>query len=246
MTERWTSETTIKFIQEVKSYECLYTTKSPLCKLKHFRDSAWKNGVESMGIEQIGVVEAKKKIRNLRYMYYQEDSKIIKSQASGASSDQVYVRTIKWFTEIDSLLNNHTERRTTINNVIDGQECKHRWEAIRGQYMKFLSSKKTRTGQAADLKARWKYGDILEFLHSFMKDKERLTSITTENPSVSTINDEDTEYDTQLTKDLDVSEDPQVSQDSEASYTLIISQNETLLQDSQSNLQVTVPQLHQQ
>ncbi|KAF5298523.1 hypothetical protein FQA39_LY11775 [Lamprigera yunnana] len=103
----------------------------------------------------------------------------------------------------------------------DGQECKHRWEAIRGQYRRFLSSKKTRTGQAADPKVRWKYGDILEFLHPFMKDKERLTSVTTENPSVSTINDEDTEYDTQLTEDLDASEDPQ---------------------DSQSNLQVTVPQ----
>ncbi|KAF5287076.1 hypothetical protein FQA39_LY16061 [Lamprigera yunnana] len=70
---------------------------------------------------------------------------------------------------------------------------------------------------------------------------EKLQLVTTENPSVSTINDEDTEYDTQLT-------DPQVSQDSEASYTpnasqiLIISQDETLLRDSQSNLQVTVPQ----
>ncbi|KAF5290889.1 hypothetical protein FQA39_LY14569 [Lamprigera yunnana] len=77
---------------------------------------------------------------------------------------------------------------------------------------------------------------------------EKLQLVTTENPSVSTINDEDTEYDTQLTEDLDASEDPQVSQDSEASYTpnasqiLIISQDETLLRDSQSNLQVTVPQ----
>ncbi|KAK4874036.1 hypothetical protein RN001_013396 [Aquatica leii] len=94
-----------------------------------------------------------------------------------------------------------------------------------------VPSKKTRTGQAADPKATWKYGDILEFLHSFMKDKERLTSVTTENPSVSTINDED-----------------EVSQDSEASYTpnasqiLITSQDETLLRDNQSNLQVTVLQ----
>ncbi|KAF5302818.1 hypothetical protein FQA39_LY01998 [Lamprigera yunnana] len=108
--------------------------------------------------------------------------------------------------------------------------------------------KKTRTGQAADTKTRWKYGDNLEYLHPFMKDKERLTSVTTENPSVSTINDEDTEYDTQLTEDIDASEDPQVSQDSEASYTpnasqiLIIFQDETLLRDSQSNLQVNVPQ----
>ncbi|KAF5284686.1 hypothetical protein FQA39_LY16938 [Lamprigera yunnana] len=102
---------------------------------------------------------------------------------------------------------------------INGQECKHRWEAIRGQYRRLLSSKKTRTGQTADPKAKWKYGDTLKFLHPFMKDKERLASVTTENPSISTINDEDTEYDTQLTKDLDASEDPQVSQDSEASYT---------------------------
>ncbi|KAF5302363.1 hypothetical protein FQA39_LY10402 [Lamprigera yunnana] len=131
---------------------------------------------------------------------------------------------------------------------LDGQECKHRWKAIRGQYKRFLSFKKTRTGQAADPKARWKYGDILEFLRPFMKNKERSTSVTTENSSVSTINDEDTKYDPQLTEDLDASEDPQVSQDSEASYTpnasqiLIISEDETLLRDSQSNLQVTVPQ----
>ncbi|KAF5270808.1 hypothetical protein FQA39_LY08325 [Lamprigera yunnana] len=81
-----------------------------------------------------------------------------------------------------------------------------------------------------------------------MKDKDRLTLVTTKNPSVSTINNEDTEYDTQLTEDLDASEDPHVSQDSEASYTpnasqiLIIFQDETLLRESQSNLQVTVPQ----
>ncbi|KAF5299210.1 hypothetical protein FQA39_LY02383 [Lamprigera yunnana] len=59
-----------------------------------------------------------------------------------------------------------------------------------------------------------------------MKDKERLTSVTIDNPSVSTIN-EDTEYYIQLTEDLDASEHPQ---------------DETLLRDSQSNLQVTVPQ----
>ncbi|KAK4884146.1 hypothetical protein RN001_000417 [Aquatica leii] len=82
-----------------------------------------------------------------------------------------------------------------------------------------LCSKKTRTGQAADPKARWKYGDILEFLHSFMKNKERLTSVTTENPSVSTINDKDTEYDTQLSEDLDASEDPQVSQEEKTKKT---------------------------
>ncbi|KAK4883926.1 hypothetical protein RN001_000197 [Aquatica leii] len=74
-----------------------------------------------------------------------------------------------------------------------------------------------------------------------MKDKERLTSVTTENLSVSTINDEDAEYDTQLIEDLDASKDPKVSQDSEASYTpnasqiLITSQDETLLWDSQKN-----------
>ncbi|KAK4883786.1 hypothetical protein RN001_000057 [Aquatica leii] len=66
-----------------------------------------------------------------------------------------------------------------------------------------------------------------------MKNKERLALVTIENPSVSTMNDKDTEYDTQLSEDLDASEDPQVSQDSE---------DETLLRDSQSNLQVTVPQ----
>lgn len=66
----------------------------------------------------------------------------------------------------------------------DGQECKDRWEAIRGQYRQFRNSKKTKTGQAADPNARWKYGDILEFLHIHMKDKERVTSVTrTENPT---------------------------------------------------------------
>ncbi|KAF5271709.1 hypothetical protein FQA39_LY08032 [Lamprigera yunnana] len=61
-----------------------------------------------------------------------------------------------------------------------------------------------------------------------MKDK-----VTTENPSVSTINNEDTEYEIQLTEDLDASEDLQVSQDSK---------DETLLLDSQSNLQGIVSQ----
>lgn len=59
--ERWNSETTIKFIQEFKSYECLWNQKSSIYKNKHAREAAYQKLVEEMHITGFGVPEAKKK-----------------------------------------------------------------------------------------------------------------------------------------------------------------------------------------
>ncbi|KAJ8980388.1 hypothetical protein NQ317_009382, partial [Molorchus minor] len=48
------------------------------------------------------------------------------------------------------------------------QQCKQRWESIRAQYRKTLRLRKTRTGQSAS-EVKWKYEDLLEFLHPHMK-----------------------------------------------------------------------------
>lgn len=115
--ERWNSEKTIKFIQEFKSYECLWNHKSALYKNKLAKDAAYEKIVEEMNIAGFGVPEAKKKMRTLRSTYYQEKKKIQNSMRSGSGTDTVYVPNLHWYKEMDSLLKDIDERRTTIENV---------------------------------------------------------------------------------------------------------------------------------
>nr|CAI5870088.1 unnamed protein product [Callosobruchus analis] len=115
--ERWNSETTIKFIQEFKSYECLWNHKSVSFKNKLAKDAAYQKIVQEMNIAGFGVPEAKRKMRTLRSTYYQEKKKIQNSMRSGSGSDTVYVPNLHWYKEMDSLLKDIDERRTTIENV---------------------------------------------------------------------------------------------------------------------------------
>jgi len=115
--ERWNSETTIKFIQEFKTYECLWNQKSPTYKNKHAKEAAYQKLIEEMHIADFGVPEVKKKMRTLRSTYYQEKKKIQNSIRSGNGTDTLYVPNIPWYQEMNSLLTDVDERQTTIDNV---------------------------------------------------------------------------------------------------------------------------------
>ncbi|KAF0702268.1 uncharacterized protein FWK35_00034697, partial [Aphis craccivora] len=60
-----------------------------------------------------------------------------------------------------------------------GSECKERWESLRSQYRKNENKQKTKSGQAASNISNWKYASQMHFLKQFMKDRSRVTSITT-------------------------------------------------------------------
>lgn len=117
MAERWNSETTIKFIEEFRSYECLWNTKSSTYKNKQMRQTSLQKIVEAMNIQGFGIPEAKNKMRNLRSTYYQEKRKIEKSKTSGSGSDEVYVPSLKWYTEMNALLKDVDDSRKTFDNV---------------------------------------------------------------------------------------------------------------------------------
>lgn len=116
MGEKWTSETTMKFLREIKLYQCLWNAKYPTYKMKHMREKAWRKVVDAMAIRNFDVPEAKKKMRNLRSTYCQEKGKVSKSKAANGGYE--YVPSIKWFNVMDSMLNDEDkEMRKTINNV---------------------------------------------------------------------------------------------------------------------------------
>lgn len=117
MSERWSVETTIKFIQQFRQYECLWNPKHASYKNKHLREASLEKIVDGMAIPGFQVAEVKTKMRNLKSTYYQEKKKIEKSKAYGSSTDNVYVPNIKWFVEMNALLKDADERRNTFDNV---------------------------------------------------------------------------------------------------------------------------------
>ncbi|CAG4970874.1 unnamed protein product [Colias eurytheme] len=119
---KWDSETTMKFIKEFKSYECLWNPKTVLYKHKLTRNAAYKKIVTEMNISGFGVPEARKKMRTLRSTYYQEKKKIQNSMRSGLGRDAIYIPNLNWYMEMDSLLSDINESRRSIENDKDDRE----------------------------------------------------------------------------------------------------------------------------
>lgn len=64
MSEKWDAETTIKFIQEFKQYECLWNLKHISYKNKQMREACYQKIVDEMVIPGFKVAEVKYKMRN--------------------------------------------------------------------------------------------------------------------------------------------------------------------------------------
>lgn len=61
--------------------------------------------------------------------------------------------------------------------VLDAAKCKQRWESLRSQYRKYLRNQKPKTGDPGGSQPTWKYSEQMLFLHPYMKDKERISSV---------------------------------------------------------------------
>ncbi|KOB67403.1 Uncharacterized protein OBRU01_19870 [Operophtera brumata] len=112
---KWSLETTIKFIQCYKIHDCLWHFSSPDYKCKDKRNAALIAIVNEMNINDIGVTEVKNKIKNLRSTYRQELKKIENSKKSGAGLNNVYVSNIKWLKEMEEVFMNDLKRKTYEN-----------------------------------------------------------------------------------------------------------------------------------
>ncbi|XP_046399198.1 transcription factor Adf-1-like [Ischnura elegans] len=70
------------------------------------------------------------------------------------------------------------------------EECRKRWASFRDQFRRTLQKRKTKSGQAAAKKQKYKYEDILEFLLPHIVERETLSNV----PSIEYQRD-DSEFD---------------------------------------------------
>ncbi|KAK9875252.1 hypothetical protein WA026_007645 [Henosepilachna vigintioctopunctata] len=122
---KWSLETTLKFIQCYKIHECLWNFSSPDYKLKDKRNAAIIAIADEMNINDFGVTDVKNKIKNLRSTYSQELKKIDDSKKSGAGLDNVYVSNIKWLKEMEDIFMNDVKRKTYESIKLESQVLGH-------------------------------------------------------------------------------------------------------------------------
>lgn len=115
---KWTEDTSVKFVELYREHECLWNSNLLVYRNKQARDAAIKKLVEEMGIEGFGAVDAKNKIKNLRSTYMQEVAKIKKANHSGMGAEDSYVPKMKWFAIMHSFLQKVNKRRDTLSNLV--------------------------------------------------------------------------------------------------------------------------------
>jgi len=115
---KWTEDDIYKFVGLYRDYECLWNMSSANYKNKHMRQRAIEAIMQAMGREEFGVNEVKQNIKNIRSTYNQEVQKIQKRKASGASPDDVYKPTVKWFDVMDQIMKGSKGRSETRSNLV--------------------------------------------------------------------------------------------------------------------------------
>ncbi|XP_041974617.1 uncharacterized protein LOC121729943 isoform X2 [Aricia agestis] len=91
LSQRWTAEKSIEFLQIYKKFECLWNPKHEKYKNLLARNHAYKDIMEVMGMDSVKVVKAK--IRSLRTTHYNETLK--------AKKNFNYVSRISWVPYLD-------------------------------------------------------------------------------------------------------------------------------------------------
>jgi len=91
---------------------------STLYKRTDLRQSALEEIVRKMGLENFTTEDAKQKIKSLRATYQQESYKIDKSWRSGASLEDVYKPSMKWFTLMTEVMKSGAFKRGTLSSGV--------------------------------------------------------------------------------------------------------------------------------
>lgn len=96
MANRWSEETTLKFVQLYREHENLWNMFIPEYRNRDARSSS----MEAIASElNLTIKEVPKKLR-LRSTYYLELAKIEKSKASGSGTNLVHKPLLPWFDDI--------------------------------------------------------------------------------------------------------------------------------------------------
>jgi len=118
MPARWNDELTCKYVELYTEHECLWNMNSTLYRRKDARQSALDEIVRKMGLENFTTEEAKQKIKSLRATYQQESHKIDKSLRSGASLEDVYKPSMKWFTLMTEVTKSGVLKKGTVSSEV--------------------------------------------------------------------------------------------------------------------------------
>lgn len=119
MSERWSSQENVKFVNLYRDQENLWNVFDSQYKNRDARRTSLQHIVTEMNIPRFTEKDVAKKIKNLRSTYNQELLKIEKSKKSGSGTDDMYKPSIKWFDIMDYIMKiiNLKEKETSSNLV---------------------------------------------------------------------------------------------------------------------------------
>lgn len=109
-------EWTIRFLEDYRTFPCLWQKCSIDYKNRSKRDAAEQKLLPLSGLKDIK--ELRMKIRSIRCTYNQEVSKIKKSMGTGSGSSDVYTPRLGWFSTADSFLRQNLEENDSESNLV--------------------------------------------------------------------------------------------------------------------------------
>lgn len=94
MSINWTPELTLKFVREYEREECLWNPEHGDYRIRPLRVSACGRIAEAMQIQGLDVTAVRRKIKNVRDIYFSELTKVEKSNRGVGIP---YTSTVPWF-----------------------------------------------------------------------------------------------------------------------------------------------------
>jgi hypothetical protein len=88
----------------LSNQECVWDVKSERYRNLNIRDKALEEMVKELNIPDLTPEDMKLKIKSIRSRYSSELGKVLKSEKSGASRDDIYVPKLFWFKQADLFL----------------------------------------------------------------------------------------------------------------------------------------------
>lgn len=118
---KWSVDRIIKFLDIFKTYPCLWDTSDPNYNKRDMRESAMKQLLEDMKVQEFGIISKdalKTKIKSLKDCYRIELNKVKKSMKSGAGTENLYKPKLGWFEAADNFWKATVMGRDSSSNLV--------------------------------------------------------------------------------------------------------------------------------
>lgn len=119
MSNRWSEEKTLQFVQLYREHENLWNMFIPEYRNRDSRSSSMATIASEINLTNFSMKDVPKKIKALRSTYYLEVAKIEKSKASGGGTDFVYKPLLPWFDDMNHIMKTATvKEKKTYSNLV--------------------------------------------------------------------------------------------------------------------------------